>query len=476
MSKVWLDRINPSAPSKQMKLPLIRIGCYAEGETIDAAVAINDGVKPPPFCNRLRTQQRWFSIQIRNILSSFLNKDDRLGDVEQWVKMNELDDSLIYHYNLQSVTDLKQPLTVTMPLVTATPSGGEGHDGNNKEESTTKYEAGPNYSRSHPKMKNIVTPAAVKIRDALSVILSRGLTINVTVDNIMDDADYSDDDNDDDASYYDDPQTHGSEYNEDFAKEYPLLSRFALPLFNTGDDDPFKRAACTRSNMLRELVGLMGSCGDEIKFESLNSRHTTKLLPVGSKPMQYAPDIMTDVKDFLIAQESSYGDEEIARLCEDCVEYLVLWDAAFAAVHVDHPDQDACDKAQLYIDLAMSKHRELKFRVTPKTHGMEKHIVCQMLRVKIIGKLIEHWVEHYHQIGGRYDMKWISQPDELRKAVIRARREFTASHPEVLKRIDIITKSLRKRKTPEATLAAAAERKRVKTELRKKYVDAAIVR
>jgi len=55
-------------------------------------------------------------------------------------------------------------------------------------------------------------------------------------------------------------------------------------------------------------------------------------------------------------------------------------------------------------------------------------------------------------------------------------REFTASHPEVLKRIDIITKSLRKRKTPEATLAAAAERKRVKTELRKKYVDAAIVR
>lgn len=205
--------------------------------------------------------------------------------------------------------------------------------------------------------------------------------------------------------------------------------------------------------------------------------HGGKINGVGIRIlMQYAPDIMTDMKDFLIAQESSYGDEEIARLCEDCVEYLVLWDAAFAAVHVDYPDQDACDKAQPYIDLAMSKHRELKFRVTTKTHGMEKHIVCQMLRVKIIGKLIEHWVEHYHQIGGRYDMKWISQPDELRKAVIRARREFTASHPEVLKRIDIITKSLRKRKTPEATLAAAAERKRVKTELRKKYVDAAIVR
>ena len=62
MSKVWLDRINPSAPSKQMKLPLIRIGCYAEGETIDAAVAINDGVKPPPFCNRLSPPDSRFQI------------------------------------------------------------------------------------------------------------------------------------------------------------------------------------------------------------------------------------------------------------------------------------------------------------------------------------------------------------------------------------------------------------------------------
>eukprot|EP00984_Skeletonema_dohrnii_P027892 scaffold17602_cov77-Skeletonema_dohrnii-CCMP3373.AAC.2 len=192
--------------------------------------------------------------------------------------------------------------------------------------------------------------------------------------------------------------------------------------------------------------------------------------------MRYAPDIMNDVKDFLLAQDSTYGEEAIALLCEDCVEYLVLWDAAFAAVHVDNPDQAACDKAQLYIDLAMFKHRQLKFRVTPKTHGMEKHVVSQMLRMKILSKLIEHWVEHYHQIGSRYDLKWINQSNELKRAVIRARREFTASHPEVLKRKEIIMESLRKRKTPDATVAAAVERKRIKTELRAKYVDAAITR
>ena len=107
---------------------------------------------------------------------------------------------------------------------------------------------------------------------------------------------------------------------------------------------------------------------------------------------------------------------------------------------------------------------------------MEKHVVSQMLRMKILSKLIEHCVEHYHQIGSRYDMKWINQSNEHKRSIIRTRREFTASHPEVLKRKEIIMESLRKRKTPEATIAAAVERKRIKAELRTKYIDAAITR
>ena len=73
-------------------------------------------------------------------------------------------------------------------------------------------------------------------------------------------------------------------------------------------------------------------------------------------------------------------------------------------------------------------------------------------------------------------MKWINQKDEHRKAVIRAGREYTASHPEILKRRAYLKETLRKRKTPDATLAAAVERKRVKTELRHTYVSAAIAR
>ena len=41
-SFVFLNKINSSAPAIKKKLPLIRIGYYAKGETSDAAVVINN--------------------------------------------------------------------------------------------------------------------------------------------------------------------------------------------------------------------------------------------------------------------------------------------------------------------------------------------------------------------------------------------------------------------------------------------------
>ena len=59
-----------------------------------------------------------------------------------------------------------------------------------------------------------------------------------------------------------------------------------------------------------------------------------------------------------------------------------------------------------------------------------------------LAKLIEHWVERYHQIGHGYDLKWINQPSERRKAIIRSNREFTFSDPEVVKRREQIKNSI----------------------------------
>ena len=44
--------------------------------------------------------------------------------------------------------------------------------------------------------------------------------------------------------------------------------------------------------------------------------------------------------------------------------------------------------------------------ITPKAHGMEDHVVNQMRRIRGgIMRMIEHWVERYHQIGYKYDDK-----------------------------------------------------------------------
>ena len=166
--------------------------------------------------------------------------------------------------------------------------------------------------------------------------------------------------------------------------------------------------------------------------------------------MKNADAFMEDVKEYLcteLSEESSLTEEDVVSLCNDCAEYMKLWDAAFSAVHEHDPNEEHCIYTQQAIDAAMSKHRELEFPVTHKTHCMEKHVVGQMRRVKGgIARMIEHWVEHYHQIGYRYDMKWRNQKSELRKANIRSRREFAASHPTTLKRKLRLKEALKTRK------------------------------
>ena len=138
-------------------------------------------------------------------------KDERLGDVEEWVRGNGLDDSLLVQYNMDSVTALKQPLTTTVPLfaATATQKKGDGKGCDDDEGTTKKYVVGPNY-HSHPKM-NVSTPVNVKVREALVSILKRGFTIDATLNDVMDMPNDTSDD-DDDETYCEDQQTDGGEY------------------------------------------------------------------------------------------------------------------------------------------------------------------------------------------------------------------------------------------------------------------------
>lgn len=48
-----------------------------------------------------------------------------------------------------------------------------------------------------------------------------------------------------------------------------------------------------------------------------------------------------------------------------------------------------------------------------------------------IGRLVEHWIEHYHQVGYRYDVAYDRVGSSVKAAEIRARSEKRSRHHQV---------------------------------------------
>jgi len=267
-SGVLLDKLNRSADARMKELHLIRIGYYKEqGETINAAAAINGGFKPPPHCHRIRTIQRWFSLNIRSIISDYYNHKD-LPRVEEWVRYAEvgLDDNVNIHHSIdRSITKQETTTTTTATASVTAPAQKKG------------------MAKVPPEtLLNAITPDAKKTDAMMKPNANGSVVVSVSLvgDDMMDTDTDSDDESteSDDESYYE-PPSNGSEYNEDFAEQYPLLANIALPLFNMDQRSSARNMLpkMHRQNMLRELTTLMASYGDALEFESLNSRQNTKL-------------------------------------------------------------------------------------------------------------------------------------------------------------------------------------------------------
>lgn len=109
----------------------------------------------------------------------------------------------------------------------------------------------------------------------------------------------------------------------------------------------------------------------------------------------------------LLLLERAQGDMarvKAAEVCRDVGLALRLWDGAFAAIHTVDPTDDDCDKAQECIDMAMKQVRAMGISIKPKMHAIA---VRQMRAIPGgISKLMEHWVEQYHQIGYWYDQSY----------------------------------------------------------------------
>jgi hypothetical protein len=97
--------------------------------------------------------------------------------------------------------------------------------------------------------------------------------------------------------------------------------------------------------------------------------------------------------------------EKVHKICKVICLALKLWDGAFSDIHTPNPSVEHCKSTQNRIDHAMAHIRLMGFSITPKMHGMKKHVVTQMQTIPGgIGKLMEHWIEKYHQTGHRFDL------------------------------------------------------------------------
>ena len=116
--------------------------------------------------------------------------------------------------------------------------------------------------------------------------------------------------------------------------------------------------------------------------------------------------------------------EIVKKFCDEVSTGLRLWNDIFARISDLEADMndEYCNETQRRIDVAMELMRKLNFSITPKLHCVECHIVYQMRTVPGFAYMLEQWLEHYHQIGHRYDQQWKGQQYE-HQANLRASRE-----------------------------------------------------
>jgi hypothetical protein len=162
---------------------------------------------------------------------------------------------------------------------------------------------------------------------------------------------------------------------------------------------------------------------------------------------------------------------KIHKTCHDVGRALKLWDGAFSDIHIIDPSDEHCNNTQKRIDMAMAQIRAMGFSITPKMHGMEKHVVNQMRTIPGgIGRLMEHWIEQYHQIGHRFDMSYCRVGSLKGQAEIRSRAEKRESNPQVQMKKKLLEDKYTQKKRKRSALANDEKQLQVKRERRE--VDA----
>jgi hypothetical protein len=70
--------------------------------------------------------------------------------------------------------------------------------------------------------------------------------------------------------------------------------------------------------------------------------------------------------------------------------------------------------------------------ITPKMHGMDMHVVNHKQNIPGgIGRMMEHWIEQYHQIGYQFDVACCPVGSMKLATNVQARSERRTSNHQV---------------------------------------------
>jgi hypothetical protein len=237
--------INKNGTMKQ--LHMLRIGKYEEGSTITPTKQINNETPPPSFNHKLRTIQRAFLLKVRPIISKFWN-DERVATVMAWVLMEELTEDT-------SPTKAKEPtanITTQTLDSTQTPT---------KPKQPTASITAQTLGDSTP------TPTPTKENEPTATITPQSVASSEYVVG--------------DADLYSPSEDGKIDISDEIAREFPLLSKCNLMLFDNDFDKKsiLIQKEVNRQALLRESVLLSQRYGQRLSF--VHNRWTHNLVDVG---------------------------------------------------------------------------------------------------------------------------------------------------------------------------------------------------
>ena len=231
------------------QLHMLRIGKYEEGSTITPTKQINNETPPPSFNHKLRTIQRAFLLKVRPIISKFWN-DERVATVMAWVLMEELTEDT-------SPMKAKEPTAnITTQTLDATPTPPT-----TKSKEPTATITAQTLGDSSP------TRTPTKENEPTATITPQSVASSEYVVG--------------DADLYSPSEDGKIDTSDEIAREFPLLSKCNLMLFDNDFDKKsiLIQKQVNRQALLRESVLLSQKYGQRLSF--VHNRWTHNLVDVG---------------------------------------------------------------------------------------------------------------------------------------------------------------------------------------------------